>query len=130
VRKGDALPEVAQGERLTVGDLSPRVADLLSQLRAELPDAPRERLFPRQVAWEREQQARQRSAAGEPNPHYRPRSVDDRLRDVCRVEAAHDSGTHAEGCPDATREAPGCASRDRCRPEAPCSGAAPHWWAA
>lgn len=101
VPKEEALPEITRGERLTADDISPEVVTLLGQLRSALPDVDRGRLFPRQAAWDREQRAFQRSQGGEANPHYRHRSVDDRLRDVCRVEGAHDSGEHAEGCPDA-----------------------------
>lgn len=123
-----ALPELPRGERLTAGDVSPRVLELLSQLRAVLPEAPREKLFPRQEAWKREQAAFQRADTAAPNPHYRPGGpVDDLLadapaptavrggiqygggeqpsvveqaRDLCRANGPHDSGLHIEICPD------------------------------
>jgi hypothetical protein len=82
VLKDQAVPELPRGERLTAGDISPRVVELLSQLRAELPEAPRETLFPRQVAWERLQMARRRAATAAPNPHYRPGAVADLLGDL------------------------------------------------
>ena len=108
VPKDEALPEIEQGGRLTAADVSPAVLELLSQLRAELPDAPRERLFPRRVAWEREQRAYQAASGGEPNPHYRPRAADPdpvevdlaaRIAD-CRTNSPHDSGSHIIGCPE------------------------------
>lgn len=118
VRKEDAMPELPRGGRLTAADMSPEVVDLLSRLRAVLPDVPREQVFGREGYWEREQRNFQRQRAAEPNPYYRPpfshecliddgrciaaghQEHEERLRNVCRAESAHDSGVHAEGCPD------------------------------
>lgn len=107
----DAVPELPRGERLTAADVTPRIVDLLAQLRAELPEMPREVLFPRQVAWEREQAAYRRASGGEPNPLYRPggpvapvMSEEDRLRELCRISGAHDDGVHADMCPDLPHE--------------------------
>lgn len=137
VPKDEALPELARGERLTVADLSPRVADLLSQLRAELPEVPREKLFPRQTYWERQQRTFRADAA--PNPHYRPSAADEALRmaqeaDIihatriadCRTNGPHDDGFHIETCPDA-KPVECCGDWVRCRPEKPCGAGAHHW---
>ena len=106
VPKDEALPEITRGARLTADDVSPDVLDILSQLRAVLPDVPRERLFPRKAEWDRQQAAFVRQMNAEANPHYRPLSVDDRLRAACRAEGPHDSEMHIEGCPDGGEPAP------------------------
>jgi len=108
VPKDDPLPEIEHGARLTADDVSPEVLDLLMQLRATLPDVGREVLFPRQVAWEREQRAYRAADGGEPNPHYRPRPADPDPAEVvwaariadCRTNGPHDSGLHIIGCPE------------------------------
>lgn len=124
VPKEQALPELPRSERLTAGDISPRIVELLSQLRAELPDAPREKLFPRQEAWKREQAAFRRAEDATPNPHYRPGGPVDRIgqlaetyREKCRAAGAHDDGVHIDACPETYPplqpdgyDAPGCRS--------------------
>jgi len=117
VPKADALPELPHGERLTEADVSPKVLDLLTQLRASLPDVPRSKLFPREAYWEAQQRAFQGEATL--NPHYRPEAAAEALRmseradpdpaEVeraakiadCRTSGPHDSGLHVVGCPDA-----------------------------
>lgn len=101
VPKDQALPELPGGAaRLTAADVSPEVLDLLSQLRAKLPDAPRERLFPREAEWDRQQRAFTRQWAAEP-----PRQdVVEAARDMCRAEGPHDSGAHISICPDVVPE--------------------------
>lgn len=74
VPKDQALPEVPTGERLALSDLPAAVADLISRVRADLPEGSREALMPRRVAWEREHRAYVRSHGGEPNPLYKPTS--------------------------------------------------------
>lgn len=97
VPKDEAMPEIERGARLTAADVSPKVVDLLSQLRAELPDVPRERLFPREAEWDRQQRAFARQTAAEP---MRP-NILEQSRDMCRVNGPHDSGVHIDICPDA-----------------------------
>lgn len=104
----DALPELPRGERLTEADVSPRVLELLSQLRATLPESPRSRLFPREAYWEQQQRAFQEQPT--PNPLYRPEAAQEaqdiiRAADIadCRTAGPHDSGVHIETCPDAVQ---------------------------
>jgi hypothetical protein len=96
VPKEQAMPVLEKGARLTADDISPDVVDLLSQLRASLPGAPREVLFPRQVEWERQQRAYARQGAAEP---VRP-DVLGQARNACRANGPHDSGNHIALCPD------------------------------
>lgn len=98
VPKDEAAPEIERAERLTAADVSPRVVELLDQLRTELPDVPRERLFPREAYWDRQQRAHARQDATEPP---RPNLLE-QARDWCRANGAHDSGLHVDICPDAT----------------------------
>lgn len=100
VPKDAAAPEIERGERLTAADVSPRVVELLGQLRAELPDVPRERLFPREAYWDQQQRAFSRQGAAEPP---RP-NVLELARDECRANGAHDSGLHIAICPGAEPE--------------------------
>lgn len=76
VPKDQALPEVPTGERLALSDLPAAVADLISRVRADLPEGSREALMPRRVAWEREHRAFLRTRDGEPNPLYKPQTAD------------------------------------------------------
>jgi len=74
----DAMPELPPGEA-TIG-ISPDVQRLLDELRQKLTDGDRAKLFPRQMYWEREQQAFVRVRDGEPNPMYKPvRWADDAI---------------------------------------------------
>lgn len=127
VPKEQAVPELPRGERLTAADLSPKVVDLLSQLRAELPDVPRERLFPREAHWDRQQRAFRRQDAAEPNPRYRPGGPTGPLvvrieqlavsyRERCRAAGPHDDGLHIDECPDS----------DMVPPPADCDDPNPH----
>lgn len=96
VPKDQAMPALEKGARLTAADISPAVVDLLSQLRASLPDAPRRALFPRQVEWERQQRAYARQGAAEP---VRP-DVLEQAREWCRANGPHGLGLHVKECPD------------------------------
>lgn len=82
VPREDAAPEVRGADRLALSDLPAAVADLVSRVRADLPEGSREALMPRKVAWEREHAAFRRQQAAEPNPRYRPRTAihDDVIR--------------------------------------------------
>lgn len=103
VPKERAMPELERGARLTADDVSPEVLDLLSRLRATLPDVPRSRLFPREEYWRGAQRAFRAASADDAarNPLYRPMTDADRLRSACRASVAHDSGMHIPDCPDA-----------------------------
>lgn len=74
VPKDQAHPMVTVTDRLALSDLPAAVADLLAQVRADLPEGSREALMPRRVAWEKEHKAFLRSHSGEPNPLYRPKT--------------------------------------------------------
>lgn len=77
VPKDQAVPEIAdvrQSARLALSDLPAAVADLLTQVRADLPEGSRKALMPRRVAWERMYKAYLRTEHGEPNPLYKPTS--------------------------------------------------------
>lgn len=85
VPRDQAMPEVLPGdERLALSDLPAAVASLVARVRADLPEGSKEALKPRTVAWEREHAAFRRSQDGEPNPHYKPKTIFD-----------HDSCAHA-----------------------------------
>jgi hypothetical protein len=77
------------------GTMSPRLRDLLSELRVELPEGSREALMPRRVAWEREHRAYLRTRDPEPNPWYQPKPS-------CTCDSNDMSGGHADDCPLAT----------------------------
>jgi len=118
IPKDEALPEIERVVRLTADDVSPAVLDLLSQLRAELPDVDRSKLFPRQAYWEQQQRTFARPDAAA-NPLYRftatadaKRILDEAERDEtirlegletalaeCRTNGPHDSGIHIVTCP-------------------------------
>lgn len=70
VPRGEAVPEVAGPVRAE--DLPESVMDLVTRLRAILPEGSREKLFSREEAWLRDHKAFLRSQSGEPNPLYRP----------------------------------------------------------
>lgn len=73
VPKDEAMPEITLGEAVAAFDrLPPAVADLIAQVRVDLPEGSREKLFPRRVAWEREHRAFLRTRDAEPNPLYKP----------------------------------------------------------
>lgn len=74
VPKTHPVPEApaVPGGRLALADLPAAVADLLAQVRADLPEGSEEKLFPRRVAWRREHAAYLRHRNAEPNPNYRP----------------------------------------------------------
>lgn len=60
----EAIQRVASG----------RVAEILAEVRRNLPDGSREALMPRTVYWEREHAAYRRQRSADPNPWYRPSS--------------------------------------------------------
>lgn len=98
VPREEAMPEVSGP--VEVYEVPGPLLDLITQVRAILPDGSREALFPRRVAWEREHRAYLRTRDGEPNPRYLPSAGDRAARAACRDSGPHDDGMHIEGCPD------------------------------
>jgi hypothetical protein len=78
VPKDQAMPEITGGEDpgWFAGAIqqaaSTSAAEILAEIRRNLPEGSREALMPRRVAWEREHRAYLRTRDPEPNPHYRP----------------------------------------------------------
>jgi hypothetical protein len=78
VPRAEALPEIGAAQppgwfadaiqKATTAS----VAEILADLRKNLPQGSREALMPRTVAWEKEHAAYERSRNAQPNPHYRP----------------------------------------------------------
>jgi hypothetical protein len=68
VPKDQAVPEISGPVRAE--DLPSEVLDLVTRIRAILPEGSREALHPRRVAWEREQRAYVRTRDAQPNPLY------------------------------------------------------------
>jgi hypothetical protein len=144
VPKEQAYPELPHGVGIQLDELSPRVANLLLKLRAELPKVPREKLFPRETYWDRQQRGYERLQASQPNPLYRaaasattahtpiPSEViaeaadKERVKLIedCRILAAHDSGSHTPECPDfphgEVSECPGTPHRGHAHASEPC----------
>jgi hypothetical protein len=71
VPKDQAYPEVTDTVK-ALEQLPASVLDLVTRVRAMLPEGSREALYPRREAWEREHKAYLRTHNPEPNPHYRP----------------------------------------------------------
>lgn len=71
VSKEDAHPEITDTVR-ALEELPASVLDLVTRVRAMLPEGSREALMPRTVEWERQHAAYRRQQEAEPNPHYRP----------------------------------------------------------
>lgn len=114
IPRGEAVPEVATGQRLALSDLPAAVADLVAQVRAGLPEGRRETLAPRRVAWEREHQAYLRHTTGEPNPYYRPDRV--ALCAFCDTGLFEECPTHGPKAAEALRDSDGfCAGGEGCR---------------
>lgn len=132
--RDEAAPEVAFGERLALSDLPAAVSELVARVRAGLPEGSKEALAPRRVAWDREHSTFVRVQTSEPNPLYRPGAADARVGCDWHEESGlgyrWDCGACQARNPGAAGEPQQCAGGDSCRPEAPCSGAAPHVWSA
>lgn len=75
VPKDQAMPEIAGP--VVEGELTAPVRALLESVRAMLPEGSREALMPRRVAWEEEHKAYRRQRDAQPNPHYRPRTLEE-----------------------------------------------------
>lgn len=108
VPRDEAAPRV-DGERLALSDLPAAVADLVTRVRADLPEGSREALAPRTVAWEREHRAYLRSHDGEPNPLYRPAEERECVVDGNGLCQTHNR--HVSSCPASGRGTTGRAGR-------------------
>lgn len=105
VPKDQPLPEITSGQ--TPGWLANAVqkaatssaAEILAEIRRNLPAGSREALMPRTTYWEAEQAAYRRHLESVPNPYYRPDLV--AARQECRENGPHDDGMHIRTCPDA-----------------------------
>jgi len=79
VPKAEAMPEISGGEvpgwfaGAVQRAASTSAAEILAEIRRNLPAGSREALMPRAAAWEREHRAYLRVRDGEANPHYKPR---------------------------------------------------------
>jgi hypothetical protein len=71
VPKDQAHPEVADTVK-ALEQLPASVLDLVTRVRAMLPEGSREALMPRRVAWEREYAEFGKREKAEPNPFFRP----------------------------------------------------------
>lgn len=70
VPKDQAMPELTDTVR-ALEELPASVLDLVTRVRAMLPEGSREALMPRKVAWEREHRAFVRTRDAAPNPLYK-----------------------------------------------------------
>jgi hypothetical protein len=75
VPKDQIMPEISGP--IAEGELTAPVRALLESVRAMLPEGSREALMPRRVAWEEEHKAYRRQRDAQPNPHYRPRTLEE-----------------------------------------------------
>jgi len=106
VPKDQAQPEITGGEvpgwfaGAVQRAASTSAAEILAEIRRNLPAGSREALMPRAVAWEREHRAYLRVRDGEANPHYRPQSAPT----PCTISAPHERhyiDNHGSMCPGA-----------------------------